>query len=406
MTVALTQKDFYRQLTVLQQRFDAMQAELEVTVRDPALAVEGYVVVWNTAISAGGPLPDCAKGGTRIRAGLSLDEVKMLARNMAIKNAAADLPLGGAKSGLNADPNAEGFEQQYRRFIELCRPFTYENGGPFGGFGFDLGARAEHALWACDVMKSTRSFTGKPLHMGGTDYDREGIAGLGVAESAAAMLEQHKLDSASTRFAIQGLGAMGAAVLRYFSDYGASLFALGDPKYGGTWHFDGGISDDLRSALVRQQLDKARRLIEQEGDLISHNANEVLYADVDVLFPCALQQVITADNEKQIQARYIVEAANNPTEMEAGLKLCRRGVQQMPDFIANAGGVIAAFVELTSTVSNEENVRTAAKVNEAKLLTREKIRSNVEAITHLSEQFNTSLRDAALYIALGNIFQT
>ena len=86
-----TQDDFYQQLTSLQQRFDGMQPELEISVRDTALGVEGFIVVWNTAISRHGPLPNCAKGGTRIRQGLTLAEIKMLARNMAIKNAKESL---------------------------------------------------------------------------------------------------------------------------------------------------------------------------------------------------------------------------------------------------------------------------------------------------------------------------
>src|SRR6476661_2200080 len=238
--------EFHAELKGLQERFMLMQPELEVTVRDPALGVEGYVVVWNTGISVGGPLERSGKGGTRITPTVTLEEVKMLARTMALKNAAAGLPLGGAKSGLRLDPSAPGFEKQYRRFVRLCAPFLHENGGPFGGFGFDIGARPEHALWACDELKSTRSFTGKPLSMGGTDYDREGIAGLGVAVAGATMLEVKGDRAANSTFAIQGMGAMGAAVLRYFSETGARLATLGDPKYGGAWVFDRPLSVELQ----------------------------------------------------------------------------------------------------------------------------------------------------------------
>lgn len=79
----------HAELGELRQAFDAMQPELELTARDPAMGVEGYVVVWNTGISTGGPLERCGKGGTRITPTLTLDEVKMLARTMALKNAAA-----------------------------------------------------------------------------------------------------------------------------------------------------------------------------------------------------------------------------------------------------------------------------------------------------------------------------
>src|SRR5689334_2464422 len=267
---------FCAELDRLQERFHRMQPELEVTVRDPALGVEGYVVVWNTGISVGGPLERSGKGGTRITPSVTLEEVKMLARTMALKNAAAGLPLGGAKSGLRLDPAGPGFEEQYRRFVRLCAPLLHERGGPFGGFGFDIGARPEHALWACDELGSTRSFTGKPLSMGGTDYDREGIAGLGVAVAGTTMLEIAGADPTQATFALQGVGAMGAAVLRYFSADGARLAALGDPRYGGTWAFDRQVSGELQRALVIQDTATAAALLPQQGTKLSNDAGDVL----------------------------------------------------------------------------------------------------------------------------------
>ena len=275
---------FDARLKTLRDSFEAMQPELEVTVRDPALGVEGYVVVWNTGISVGGPLERSAKGGTRITPNVTLDEVKMLARTMALKNAAAGLPLGGAKSGLKLDPAAAGFEQQYRRFVQLCTPFLHENGGPFGGFGFDIGARPEHALWACDELQSTRSFTGKPLSMGGTDYDREGIAGLGVAVAGATLMRIKGVDPSGASFAVQGMGAMGAAVLRYFSETGARLSALADPKYDGTWTFDRPLSAELQAALVTQDVGTRKTSARCAGaEAIERCAGGALHADRSVI---------------------------------------------------------------------------------------------------------------------------
>jgi glutamate dehydrogenase (NAD(P)+) len=113
----------------------------------------------------------------------------MLARIMTLKNAAAGLPLGGAKSGMRDDPNSPGFEHRLRRFAQLAAPNLIERGGLFGGFGFDIGVTPEIARIVCDELGSTRCFTGKPLDMGGTDYDREGIAGLGVSVSAVTSFE-------------------------------------------------------------------------------------------------------------------------------------------------------------------------------------------------------------------------
>jgi glutamate dehydrogenase (NAD(P)+) len=386
---------FQTELAALQRYFEAMQPELEATLRDPTLGVEGYVVVWNTGISVGGPLERCGKGGTRITPGVSLDEVKMLARTMALKNAAAGLPLGGAKSGLKLDPGSPSFEKQYRRFVRLCAPLLRENGGVFGGFGFDIGGRPEHALWACDELKSTRCFTGKPLYMGGTDYDREGIAGLGVATAADTMMRIKGDAPARATFAVQGLGAMGAAVLRYFSESGARLAALGDPRYGGTWSLHGPLSAELHEALVAQDVVPALSLLAREGTRVLDQAAEVLYQDVDVLFPCAVQNVVTEQNADRVRARYVCEGANGPVTEAARSHLHARGIALMPDFIANPGGAIAAFVELTSS--------SASKVEEAKTLTREKIAANVRKVFEIAERHNCEPQHAALYLALGRI---
>jgi glutamate dehydrogenase/leucine dehydrogenase len=389
---------FHAELQALKDYFEAMKPELEVTLRDPALDVESYVVVWNTGISAGGPLAGCGKGGTRITANVSLDEVKMLARTMALKNAAAGLPLGGAKSGLRLDPSAPGFEKRYRRFVRLCAPLLHENGGPFGGFGFDIGARPEHALWACDELKSTRCFTGKPAHMGGTDYDREGIAGLGVAVAGGTMLEVKGDKPAQASFAVQGMGAMGAAVLRYFSETGARLAALGDPRYGGTWTFDAALSAALHRALVTQDSATAKPLLASEGTQVSRDPEDVLYLGLDILFPCAVQNVITEHNAQRIQARYVCEGANGPVTEAARTNLHARGIALVPDFIANSGGVIAAFVELTSAAAD--------KAEEAKALTREKIAANVRELFAIAERCHAEPQHAGLYMALAKIKET
>jgi len=389
------QHSFRADLDALRKHFDSMQPELEVTVRDPALGVEGYVVVWNTGISAGGPLPGCGKGGTRITPQVSLEEIRMLARTMALKYAAAGLPLGGAKSGLKLDPSATGFERRYRRFVRLCAPFLHENGGPFGGFGFDIGARPEHAVWACDELGSTRSFTGKPLHMGGTDYDREGIAGLGVAVAGITMLDIAGADPAQATFALQGVGAMGAAVLHYFREAGARLAALGDPRYGGTWTFDGPLSDELHQALVHQDIANASSLLPQQGARLSHDASDVLFQPADILFPCAVQNVITETNVDRVCAAHICEGANGPVTEGARTRLHRRGTLLVPDFIANPGGAIAAFVELTSDGND--------KVAEAKRMTRETIAANVRAMFELASRCLAEPQEAGLYLALRRI---
>lgn len=388
--------EFFSSLGDLQERFEAMKPEFEAVLRDPALGVEGYLVVWNTGISRGGPLEACGKGGTRLTPGLSLDEIKMLARTMALKNAAAGLPMGGAKAGLRADPKAPDFEKKYRRFARLCQPFLLENGGPYGGFGFDIGGAPVHVKWICDELGSTRCFTGKPREMGGTDYDREGIAGLGVATAARALMKTRGDTAEGKTFAVQGLGAMGSAVVRYFSEFGGQLRALADPKYGGSWVFESPASAPLLRALAAQDAETARGLIETEGRLTGQDTQNVLFEAVDVLFPCAIHNVITETNSYDIKARYIAEGANQPVTKEAYPLLMEKGVHVVPDFIANAGGIIAAFVELTSQSDD--------KVAEAKTYAVQKITDNVERLMQLVDRYGVEPVHAGQYLALSNIF--
>ena len=404
-TPPLSQENFYNQLTKHRHRFSEMEPELEVTVRDPSMEVEGYVVVWNTGIAEDGPLGACGKGGTRVLPDLEIKDIKRLARAMAEKNAAAGLPLGGAKSGLKCDSKDPDYEKKYKRFVELCKPFLRENGGVFGGFGYDVGCLPpKNAHWAVEQLGSGKSFTGKPVEMGGTDYDREGIAGLGVAVAGRTLLKENgeKVEGAS--FAIQGLGAMGAAVLRYFSGYGAVLKTLSDPKYGGTWHFENGVSDELLNALIVQDLQSVKKRLHKEGRFISEDASQALYSDVDILFPCALEDSITEENVNFIEARFIAEGANNPTTEEAHRILYGKNILVVPDILANPGGIIAAYVEMTSSVSDEENAETGKKVSEAKLITEQRVEENVKTLLSIMKEVDVSPDQVGDYMSYQRLF--
>lgn len=398
------QTDFAAEFAALEKRFAAMEPEVSVTLKDEQAGVEGYLVVWNTGISAGGPLALSGKGGTRITPTVSLDEVKMLARTMALKNAAAGLPLGGAKSGLKANPDAPDFERIYRRFAQLMKPHLLEQGGKYGGFGFDIGARPVHPKWICDELKSTRCFTGKPVEMGGTDYDREGIAGLGVATAAKALLDFQKKPVQGATFAVQGAGAMGAAVIRYFSQHGAALKGVADPRLGGFFAFDRPVAPELLKALSEMDVAGAAKLLAASG-IRPQPAEDVLYMDVDVLFPCAVQDVLRADNAQKVRAKAVVEGANGPATAEARKALHEKGVTVIPDFIANPGGIIAAYVELTSGVTPEENAKTRAKVEEAKKITIGRITRNIETLMRIAAENGVDTVTAGRYMAYRNIFE-
>ncbi|MGC8461379.1 MAG: Glu/Leu/Phe/Val family dehydrogenase [Candidatus Dormibacteria bacterium] len=402
-TMITDRTTFLDELTHLEEKFASLSPELELTVRDSEMGVKGFVVVWNTQASIGGPLGRVGKGGTRITPSVHLDEIKMLSRIMTLKNAAAGLPLGGAKSGLVGNPDEPGFERKYRRFVEMVKPILKENGGIFGGFGFDLGARPEHVKWACDELGSLKSFTGKPVEMGGTDYDNEGIAGLGVVTAAKSMLEVQGRSMAGTTCAIQGLGAMGAAIFRYATEHGAKVIAIADLLIGGTFVFPDGIPETFHESIVKRDVPALQKLL-AEGNYVAKSLDDVLYQKVDVLYPAAKQDVIDANTVKQVQAQYVVEAANNPLSPEARTYLYEHNVGLVPDFIANPGGIIAAFVEMSSAVSPEDNAAQRTNVYEAKAMTIANVTKSVRTMLDLSRRYQVEPSRAGMHIALTSIF--
>ncbi len=399
----ISRKDFDDELLRLEAKFESMPPELELTVRDPEIGLEAYVVVFNTLASVGGPLGRCGKGGTRISPTVDLNEVVMLARSMTLKNAAAGLPLGGSKSAIKADPTQKDFEQKYRRFCQLVKPILVENGGTFGGFGFDIGASPSHALWACDELKSTRCFTGKPVDMGGTDYDKEGIAGLGVAVSARTAIEFTGQKTSDAKAAVQGLGAMGSAVVRYFTQFGGSIEYVSDPRIGGTVYFPGGLPQAIMDKIVLHDLVAAKELIDK-GGFEKKALDDVLYQKVDVTFPCALQHVIDDQNVERIISPFLVEGANNPCSESARLNMHDRKIMVVPDFIANAGGIIAAFIEMSSSVSPAENAKTRKNVTQSKEMTEERISQNVQKMLQIAKSLDIPPSVVGRYMALTQIF--
>jgi len=396
---------FSETLDTLEQRFNALKPEVELSVRDDEVNIEGHVVVWTTRNAIGGPLGRCGKGGTRITPTLSLDEVRRLARTQSLKNAAAGLPLGGAKSGLRANPHDANFERQYRQFVQLVAPALRQNGGRWGGFGFVLGAPPLHATWACDELDRMDVFTGKPVEMGGTDYDKEGIAGLGVVEAAITLLSERGRAVEGATVAVQGLGAMGAAVCRYAVERGMQLTFICDPRIDGCWVIPATLPSGLMESISTMDFQQTKKTLESIG-FSPMPLDSIIEAEVEVLFPCAIQDVIVTENAHRVRSRAVVEGANNPVSADGRMALFARGIDVIPDIIANPGGAIAAFVELTSKVSLEENIRTGAKSHEAKQITRQRVADNVREVLNLASESDSSPVEAAHFLAYQRIFAT
>ena len=314
---------------------DEWGPEKVVCVSDARTGMRGVLVIDNTARGMG-------KGGTRMSTTVSVGEVARLARNMTWKWAGVDLFYGGAKAGIWADPTASSKEAVLRAFVRALRnevPEEYV-------FGLDVGLTEKDAAIMLDEVGGRGGAVGTPHALGGLPYDQLGVTGHGVAESADAAAQAIGLSTGSLSVSIQGFGAVGAASAKRLAELGATVVAVSTSR-GGIHNSDG---LDVATLLdLREQYGDG--LVDEYSDAKPLAAGEELSVTADVLIPAALQDVIDADLARTLPARIVVEGANLPSNPEAQAVLDGRGVTVVPDFIANAGGVVAAAVAMDARYS-------------------------------------------------------
>ncbi len=305
----------------------------------------GYRVQYN---SARGP----TKGGLRWHPDETIDTVRALAAWMTWKTAIVDIPLGGAKGGITCNPKAlsqgeqERLARAYIRAVGRILGVTKDVPAP------DVYTNPQIMAWMMDefeVMSGESHpgvITGKPLTLGGSlgRMDATARGGVYCTREAGKHLN---VDWDGATYAIQGFGNAGqfAATLHREILGKSRLVAVSDSR--------GGIYSE--AGLDPEELIKHKR---ETGSLQDFPGSEpmsnedLLELDVDVLYPSALENVITADNADKIRARMICELANGPTTPEADRILFDKGVTLLPDFMANAGGVTVSYFEQVQNTYN------------------------------------------------------
>lgn len=303
---------------------DEWGPEKVVCVSDRKSGMKGVLVIDNTSRGMG-------KGGTRMSPTLSVQEVSRLARAMTWKWAACDLFHGGAKAGILGDPHdprKEGILRAFARALANEVPTEYV-------FGLDMGLNELDAAIFVDELGDRGAAVGLPTSLGGLPYDQLGITGFGVAEATDAAAQEIGLTIPGARVAIQGFGAVGQAAAERLIELGTVVVAASTAQ--------GAVVDP--SGLDVAHLVELRRtfgdscVIEYGGHV---DPDAVLAASADILIPAAREDVIDKDVAQSTSARLVVEGANLPTTPAAKSILFERGIAMVPDFIANAGGIIAA----------------------------------------------------------------
>jgi glutamate dehydrogenase (NAD(P)+) len=337
----------------------------------PSIGLKAVVAVDNIAC---GP----AIGGVRMAPDVSGEEAFRLARAMTLKNAAAGLAHGGGKAVIFADPKMPlgDKEQLIRAFATAIADLTDYIPGP------DMGTDELAMGW---IRDETGRSVGLPRELGGIPLDEIGATGFGLVAAIDVAAQHLRLPLAGARVVVQGFGSVGKHAARLLREKGTVLVAASDSQ--GTLADDNGLDVEALIALK----DAGRALFDQpNGRKLDRDA--VIEIPCDVWIPAARPDVIHAGNVARLHAKLVAQGANIPCTAEAEAALAERGVLVLPDFIANAGGVICAAVEYEG---GSEAVAFAA--------IDERIRSNTRAILDRVSSRRMLPRAAAMELARARV---
>jgi glutamate dehydrogenase (NAD(P)+) len=296
----------------------------------PKTDFKAIVVIDNTAL---GP----SIGGVRVSLSVTTEEVMRLARTMTLKNSVTDLHHGGGKAAIIADPKDPHIERYFRLFARQIRHLPDYIPGP------DMGSNEESIAWIYDEIERA---VGLPEELGGLPLDKLGATGFGLAECAEVACPYAGIQLKGARLAIQGFGSVGKASARFLSDKGAIIVAVSDSK--GTVYNRSGL--DVQKLI---ELKESSRSVIQYTDGIVSTPEDIFSLECDILIPAASPDVIHEGNVHAIQARLIIQGANIPATKNAEEALHIKGIICVPDFIANAGGVIMAAMEYKRKIEKE-----------------------------------------------------
>ena len=289
-----------------------------------------------------------AKGGVRYHPDVSEEEVVALAAWMTWKCALLDLPYGGAKGGIICDPSKLSepeLERLTRRYTTEIMPIL----GPHIDIPApDVYTTSRTMAWIMDTFSMFKGYTepsivtGKPEILGGSKGRKE-ATGRGVAIITREFFKAQNKSLEGAKVAVQGFGNVGGHAALFLSQMGAKVVAASDVS--GCLIDPNGL--DVPGLMTC--VEKHACVIKHPGKQI--DKEKLLFQDVDVLIPAALEDQIHQKNADRIKANVIVEGANGPVTPEGDEILEKRGIAVIPDILANAGGVVVSHLEWVQAMS-------------------------------------------------------
>ena len=370
-----------------------LQVSMPVVMDDGSVRVfEGFRVQHSTVR---GP----AKGGVRFHPAVNHAEVKALAAWMPFKCAVVNIPYGGGKGGIICNPR----EMSERELHSLTTKYTAQIAPLIGPEqdvpAPDVGTNGKIMAWMMDSYSMLKGHsvlgvvTGKPIGLGGI-LGRSEATGRGVMFTVRNLLGKMGVPMAGTTVAVQGMGNVGSVTAKLLHQEGMKVVGASDVS--------GAIvnPDGLNIPEILRFLDGGKRLLgNYNANGVTHISNsDLLEMKVDVLIPAALENQINDKNANCIQAKYVVEAANGPTTLEADEILKKRGVVLVPDILANAGGVVVSYFEWVQNI--QELCWTEDRVNEE---LKNIMDTAFEAVWNIAQEKGETLRIGAYLIAVKRV---
>ncbi len=359
----------------MKEMYNDIGPEKIVKIYDPETGMKGIVCIDSTKL---GP----AKGGCRMRPDVTEDEVFRLARAMTLKCSMAGLPFGGGKSGIIADARQLSPEQKkamvvaYGRAIKNLAPSEYVTAP-------DMNMAEDEMRWIVEGNGDKNSCTGKPADMGGIPHEL-GSTGFGVYHSTLVALEHLGIDVNGVTFAIEGFGNVGEFAAKFLTEKGGKMVAVSDSK-GVLINYDGIDFETIKGIKHSEGT-----VTKGSGEV--KESKSILDVKCDVLITAAIKDLISDEDVNRLQFKLIVQGSNIPMTIETEKKVHEKGILNIPDFVANAGGVISSYVEYKG-----------GTVEEMWKMVEEKVVANTKEM--LSKMDGGIPREVAMKIARERIFK-
>jgi glutamate dehydrogenase/leucine dehydrogenase len=334
------------------------------------VGLEGFLVIDSVALGT-------AIGWVALFPRATEELASRFARRITLKNAISDLPHGGACTLINADPNMplDKKEKLVRAFADSIRD-VYEYIPTPGNLS------QEQMVW---IHEEIGRCIGLPRRLGGIPWDEIGACGYGVAVAARAAANFCGVKFEGARVAVQGFGPVGKPTAAFLAEKGCRIVAVADSK--------GAIFDE--NGLDVNEVSNTKK---RTGSVIHYSGgqakqiSDIVDVDCEIWIPAAIEDVVDMSNVARLRTRLVIQGANMPLDDEAERYLFEKGVIVVPDFVANAGGVICGLVEY-----NKGEESTVFPTIEAK------IGKNTEEVLRVSKLNKITPRKAATTIALQRI---